>query len=523
MKTLCRQLILVFGLGLLAITLLALYSARIIALDKVLDQYTPGYRSKRPYPFDNQTAPRSQWDPAKKYLAYLPFEGISNQFYSLQNAATIAKRLNRTLVIPPITSNRHDRLDTNQPWRRYMDLQHMAIHAGVDYVEWDAIKFIDTASRQIVEAGSRRDVPQAWRDRAERFPCQIIRNYGRDYFAGEEDSIGGDFAYQFMLDLDPLSVPGYSLQSDNVSFVGDIVDHNLNSTEQVVCLSFTFTVQFVPGKNRWDIAWEEVGKYIRFLPRFASYVEDLIAFRFGLLEGHIHPHPPLELGTSILDKGDLAETFLSRKPRYKDYIAIHLRRGDIDVKCQNKAINDCIVPLSTYKEHVDRILNSQPKDSEPLEVVLVSDTESDEEKAEIDRLGWYRLDHAKDSNLIEAAKVLGPFSPAMIDSAVLTGRGARWVIGSRRSTMSWLAAMRLSSWNNFQIVYPMRTKEQVAKSNVTTAEDIISKQRGGAKETKKKPSGTQPQAIPRSRAEPAADGSDEDTIIIWDRHETELL
>lgn len=402
--------------------------------------------------------PKSTWDPQQKYLAYLPFEGISNQFYAFQNAALLAKRLNRTLVVPPITSNRHDRLGTNQPWSHYMDLEHMASHSGIKMVEWHTIKLIDQAARQIIETGNRTNFPPAWRAMAEPFPCQVVRNFGHEHFVGEEDSIGADFAYQYMLDLKPIPIPGFQLDS-NVYFAGDIIDRNQNSTSTVVCLTFTFTAQFERGKNRWDIAFKEAGHYARFLPRFASYVEDLISYRFGLLDG-IHPHPPLDLGSSILDVGEQSETFLERKPESKDYIAIHLRRGDIEVKCLNSTKSDCIVPISIYKQHVDAILALLPEGAEKPNVVLVSDTKSEEEKQEIDRYGWYRLDHAVDQNLLDASRVLGPFSPAIIDSAVLTGRGAKWMIGSRRSTMSWLAAMRLLSWYNQTIIYPQETPQQ---------------------------------------------------------------
>ncbi|KAF9359511.1 hypothetical protein BGX26_012144 [Mortierella sp. AD094] len=418
MKSLYHQLALIFGLASLAILVLTVYSLNKNVVNGLLHKLTltnTFHPSLNPL-LSNPVPQKSQWDPSRRYLVYLPFEGISNQLYSLQNAATMAKRLNRTLVVPPITSNRHDRLGTNQPWSRYMDQEHMSVHSGIQLVEWHNIKHIDEASRQIIDAG-------------------------------EQDSIGADFAYQFMLDLEPVPVPGFTLE-EPVTYVGDILDRNQNSTEPVICFTFTFTAQFERGRNRWDVGWDKAGQYIRFLPRFASYVEDVIAFRFGLLERHIHPHPPLDLGTSILDKGSNSETFLSRKPPHKDYIAIHLRRGDIETKY-----------------------------TESLDVVLVSDTQSEEEKQEIDSYGWYRLDHAVDINLLDASKVLGPFSPALIDSAVLTGRGARWVIGSRRSTMSWLAAMRMYSWYNVTIIYPAPSVQQMAEDLASETELVRKKKK----------------------------------------------
>ncbi|KAF9340786.1 hypothetical protein BGZ91_000210 [Linnemannia elongata] len=525
MNQTCRQLAIVAALGSFVSVLFILYTVRHQALDGLLNQYasSPSTSSSNNNSTTNTNttqppglkvnAPKSQWDPEQKYLVYLPFEGISNQFYSFQNAATMAKRLNRTLVVPPITSNRHDRLGTSQPWSHYMDLEHMASHSGIKVVEWHNIKTIDAESRMAMEGGSRINFPEPWKARAEQFPCQVIRNYGHDYFVGEDDSIGADFAYQYLLDLVPIPVPGFR-PTDTAAYVQDILDANQNSTENVICFTFTFTAQFQRNKNRWDIGWEEAGKYLRFLPRFASYVEDLIAYRFGLLKDtHIHPHPPLDLGNSILDKGDSSETFLSRKPDFPEYIAIHLRRGDIAVKCLDQPKGDCIVPLSEYKSHVDAILATIPKDKTPPNVVLVSDTQSAEEKATIDGYGWYRLDHSVDENLVDASKVLGPFSPALIDSAVLTGRGARWVIGSRRSTMSWLAAMRITSWNNLTIIYPKLTAQEVAQEratgfNASAPLNLAPRHSTGSFRRSKR------------RYYSVDDGEvEEDYVFTWDRHE----
>ncbi|KAF9353128.1 hypothetical protein BGX34_011791 [Mortierella sp. NVP85] len=463
MKSPHRHLRLIFGVPSISVLFVFFLAARRDALDTLLQQHTYHPLSATTAADSLTIAPRSLWDPHQKYLVYLPFEGISNQFYSLQNAAAIAKRLNRTLVVPPITSNRHDRLGTHQPWSRYMDLEYMSLHAGVRVVEWHTIKHIDPVSQRIIDTGSRTRIPRAWKQLAEQLPCQVVRNYGHDYFVGQEDSVGADFAYQFLLDLKPTTVPGFTF-NDTVSYVGDIVKHNQDSADPVVCLTFTFTAQFAPDRNRWDIAWEDVGQHIRFLPRLASYVEDLIADRFGRLKDPTRLHPPVDLGISMLDKGTEAKRFLAPKPWHRDYIAIHLRRGDIGVKCANQTQNNCVIPLPEYKAHVEAILASLPKHARrsPPNVVLVSDTRSAEEKAVIDSYGWYRLDHDVDPHLLSAARVLGPFSPALIDSAVLSGQNARWVIGSRRSTMSWLAAMRISSWYNRTIIYPLPTAQQMA-------------------------------------------------------------
>lgn len=44
---------------------------------------------------------------AGRYFTYLPMGGGNNQFTSLQKAALLAKDLNRTLILPPISPNSH--------------------------------------------------------------------------------------------------------------------------------------------------------------------------------------------------------------------------------------------------------------------------------------------------------------------------------------------------------------------------------------------------------------------------------
>ncbi|KAF9975984.1 hypothetical protein BGZ73_000149 [Actinomortierella ambigua] len=545
----------------LAILVASLYTVRNEALDNLLTQHRlvadPYSIIRAPKPREEipinriYPVPKSRWDPSKRYLTYLPFGGISNQFYSFQNAATIALRLNRTLVVPPIISNkRHDEHSTHQPWSHFMDLDYVREQVGLDVVEWHQIKHLDYQSLELIQQGSRLTIPPGWRAMSERFPCQVVRGYGQEYWINAgDDSIGADFAYQYLLALEAIPVPGTDRYSVT-GFVDDIVQGNQPSNETVICLSFTFTAQFERGHNRWDIGWNTVGRHVRFLPRFAAYVEDLIAFRFAEWERyqpltedqvsgmdelpsetlrhffeesagnpreenvakdigggsvHVKQQKTKKKNNKIISsvQGSVAKGPIIRPGLPKDrevglpssraqkttassapiisaqsqepareraapreYIAIHLRRGDIDSKCAGKGIQDCTIPLSEYKKHVDKIIrdhaaaaadnnNSTSAPPEPApSVVLLSDTKDEAEKQEIDEYGWYRLDYGADENLIEAWQVLGPFAPAFIDSAVLAGRSARWVIGSRRSTMSWLAAMRLASWFNRTIAYP---------------------------------------------------------------------
>ncbi|KAF9577253.1 hypothetical protein BGW38_007660, partial [Lunasporangiospora selenospora] len=65
-------------------------------------------------------APRPIYDPAERYLAYLPHSGFHNQRITLENALLLAKYLNRTLLVPPVF------LGPATEWRQF-DILHRRI------------------------------------------------------------------------------------------------------------------------------------------------------------------------------------------------------------------------------------------------------------------------------------------------------------------------------------------------------------------------------------------------------------
>jgi hypothetical protein len=65
------------------------------------------------------------WKSGERYLAYLPHSGFHNQRIALENALTLARILNRTLLVPPV------RLGNNLiSYHNFDDLRHFLILSG---------------------------------------------------------------------------------------------------------------------------------------------------------------------------------------------------------------------------------------------------------------------------------------------------------------------------------------------------------------------------------------------------------
>ncbi|KAG0022889.1 hypothetical protein BGZ81_008340 [Podila clonocystis] len=75
-----------------------------------------------------------------RYFTYNPYAGFSNQFYCMLRAMHIAKRLNRTLLIPPITSSSHDVSRRNQAWSDFFDLDEFQAKTGLKVIEYHDLR-----------------------------------------------------------------------------------------------------------------------------------------------------------------------------------------------------------------------------------------------------------------------------------------------------------------------------------------------------------------------------------------------
>ncbi|KAF9389524.1 hypothetical protein CPB97_011164 [Podila verticillata] len=96
----------------------------------------PSQQAAAQTPMNQETFPR---EPVR-YFTYMPYAGFSNQFYGLLRAVHIAKRLNRTLLLPPITSSNHDLSRRNQAWSEFFDLDEFQAKIGVRVIEYHDLR-----------------------------------------------------------------------------------------------------------------------------------------------------------------------------------------------------------------------------------------------------------------------------------------------------------------------------------------------------------------------------------------------
>ncbi|KAG0025383.1 hypothetical protein BGZ82_010054 [Podila clonocystis] len=365
----------------------------------------------------------------------MPYAGLTNQFMALEKAAYVAKRLSRTLVIPPIISNSHDAHNANQRWSDFFDLAQFTALSGIPVVEWSDLRPLSREQAYIgrQKAQLKERSYDLWDGLAEDLPCQIV--YG---FGGSEPLHNTELTFmrQFMFRprfVDPpardpktvvysreaIGIKDNSNMQDIVT-VDDLVDRYSSTTsyeeEHVLFLSHSFKLKDPIEPRR---SWEHAGQHLHFRRKVNEYAARLLRHRIP------------ELGL----KGK--------------YIAIHLRRGDIWQKCQATdadAMMRCVTPLGHYAEAVEAARGLAQ--DQRLPVIVTTDSQSSEDHQTIARLGWRRLNH----ELYITEQELGIFGAALVDAAILAN--ADYFIGTRKSTMTKVAAQRQMSWHQRETLYP---------------------------------------------------------------------
>ncbi|KAF9109989.1 hypothetical protein BGX27_006903 [Mortierella sp. AM989] len=377
--------------------------------------------------------PITNLDPTVKYLSFMTYAGLTNQFIALENAAYIAIRLNRTLIVPPITTNSHDRHNSNQRWSEFFDFSRFRVLTGINLVEWNDIRPL--TSEQI-EVGRRKarlggKAYPLWDSLAENLTCQVIYGFGdSERLHTTELTFSRQFLFRPQFVRPPARKPSTktfdrttigakdNINMEDIVTVDDLVDRYTDSKEHLLFLSHSFKLKDPLGRRSWQTA----GRYLRFLPKVNDYAKRLI-----------HHRAPEARETG-------------------KYIAVHLRRGDIWQKCRSQSEEGmlaCITPLSFYADAVKKAYKTA---GEKLPVVVATDSNSEEDHITIAKLGWRRLNH----ELYTTEQELGIFGPALVDAAILAD--AEVMVGSYSSSMSRVAERRQMSWHNRTVIYP-RTKK----------------------------------------------------------------
>lgn len=433
----------------------------------------------------------SNLDPNNKYLSFLPFGGLTNQFIAVQNAAYVALKLNRTLVLPPIISNSHDHKNTHQRWSQYMDLPKLTQLTGLPVLEWSQVRPLTEEQRQVgldqaLQSthlwGPYHSETDTWAAVAENMTCQIVYGYGRPDF--DINFSAQNFMFHFL--IRPVFVPPVAPRPDapvydrqrivhdnqepeDLVIVEDLLDRyndfDGRSPEDVAAgkanmlfLSHTFKLKAV---ERGGVFWKVAGKNMHFEPKLMEYAtlrinEEIKGDRnievlpnndpeeVELTESE-HQNPVSEDGTLVTE----IQAPTTRIP----HIAVHLRRGDIWTKCRGakKAVENCVLPMELYAQAVERAREYAAKSLglvSHLPVVVTTDTTSEEDFAKIKELGWHRLDHMK----YGTTEIWGTFGSAMVDAAILAH--ADVLVGSAVSTMSRIAGARQKGWYGHESFFP---------------------------------------------------------------------
>jgi len=327
-----------------------------------------------------------------QYVTYLPYAGITNQFYGMLRGMEVAKALGRTLIIPPITASSHDKSKQNQPWSRFLDLD----------------RFQELTGAKVIEFHKLRDVEQVEYNQMD---CKITCGFGSkrtiDFTAK-----GFLKQWKFNVTLSPLPIDANKL---------DTVVRMLEpfKRDKFVCISNTYKIS-TPDKSEWD----RFGQHLHFTPELENFVQSYL------------------------------ENQLIKTGPTQNYIAIHIRRGDFAQYCQSNFAGPkmvhCLPSTEEIAAQIDKIQSKHNPSGSPTDIlpVFVATNENrPEELKKFADLGWKYLDHQE----MGTAETLGVFGPMMVDQVFMAH--AQALVGIQMSTFSRVGALRQRDWHKRQINY----------------------------------------------------------------------
>ncbi|KAF9204269.1 hypothetical protein BGZ49_005473 [Haplosporangium sp. Z 27] len=339
-----------------------------------------------------------------KYLTYLPYAGITNQFYGMLRGMEVAKTLGRTLIIPPITASSHDKSKQNQPWSKFLNLEKLSELTGIKVVEYHQL----------------RDVEQA---QLNELKCGITCGFGSkrtiDFTAK-----GFLKQWKFNVTLEHLKIDAVKLET-----ITELLAPR--SEEKYLCISNTYKIVI---KDKPE--WEHYGQHLHFTDELESFVQEFLD------QNVARPDP------AVLD------SVTKPSPSEYQYLAIHVRRGDFAAYCEGnfkgpKMIH-CLPTTEQIAERIDMLqlkLNPTMDPSKILPVFVATNERRPEELKKFEDLGWRYLDHDQ----IGTAEKLGVFGPMMVDQVFMAH--AQGLVGIQMSTFSRVGAFRQMSWHNREVEY----------------------------------------------------------------------
>ncbi|GJJ69082.1 hypothetical protein EMPS_01428 [Entomortierella parvispora] len=341
-----------------------------------------------------------------RYLTYLPYAGITNQFYGMLRALEVADALGRTLILPPITASSHDKSKQNQPWSRFLDLDRFRSLTGAKVIEYHELL--------LSEGQHHEDTIQEYH----LLQCKITCGFGSKRTI---DFTAKGFLKQWH--LQESLVPLQTVAKDDSSFESIVAALQPFKDDPYLCLSNTYKIAI---KDKTE--WERFGQHLYFTTELEQFVQQfLVANRLAstAASGFIQP-----------------------------YLAIHARRGDFAKYCEGnfpgRKMIHCLPSTSQFEARIDIIqsdLTQAMAVSDHLPVFVATNERDPDELAQFAQLGWHVLDH----EAMKTVESLGVFGPMMVDQVFMAN--AQVLVGIQMSTFSRVGALRQKSWHGREAEY----------------------------------------------------------------------
>jgi hypothetical protein len=235
----------------------------------------------------------------EQYFTYLPYEGMSNQYYCLIRGLFVAKKLNRTLLIPPLLNSKHDSLkNASLDWRLLVNFTAIDENPNI----FCKYKFINP--------GMIGDLRKLFRAHGSR--CFTYGRWKHLFVLGNP---ANDFIKRFKLqksarlDWNEFPNPEHRDALHMIDLLNNRTRTNLLCAANLVHLRFG---------NKVEIYWK--------LIQPSDYVMKTAVSYLG--------------STGLIGKR---------------YAAIHWRRGDFSWACDNKIKEHCWPTVNDLKAHISRI------------------------------------------------------------------------------------------------------------------------------------------------------------------------
>ncbi|KAF9583296.1 hypothetical protein BGW38_009812 [Lunasporangiospora selenospora] len=322
-------------------------------------------------PLDTETRPfESTLIKEELYLTYLPYAGITNQFYAILRGIEVAQSLGRTLIIPPITASSHDKSKQSQPWSRFLDLDRFMQLTGVKVVELHELR-----DQERTEYNTIR--------------CGIVCGFGSKRTI---DFTAKGFLKQWRLNLTLEALPQDPTKLEAIT---GMLDANPLQTQKFLCISNAYKISV---KDKAE--WERYGQYLHFTKELEGFVQEFL-------------NKNLVQAEPVKDPKSQQPVVPAQK-----YLAVHARRGDFAQYCEGNFAGSkmmhCLPSTAQIAQRINDVQTRLNPNMDPEAVMPVFVATNEQRPEELKRfadLGWKYLDH----QVMGTADRLGVFGPMMVD------------------------------------------------------------------------------------------------------------